>query len=98
MLLPRTRVDADPEREAWELALARRIVTLEKPGHTVFDIRFYWAMNRVGEARLGLDSAIGAGSRAPELVPGAVLGRAYVGAAFIGGPDAPRPGRERVAC
>ncbi len=98
VLLPRTRVDADLEKEAADLALARRIISLEKPAHTIFDVRFYWAMNRVGEARLGLDSAIGQGSRAPELVPGAVLGRAYVGTAFIGGPDAPRQGRERIAC
>ena len=98
VLLPRTTVDADPAKEAADLALARRIVTLEKPAHTIFDVRFFWAMNRVGEARLGLDSAIGQGSRAPELVPGAVLGRAYVGASFVDGPDAPRQGRERVAC
>jgi phage tail-like protein len=98
VLLPRTRADADPDAEAYALALARRIVGLEKPAHTVFDVRFYWAMNRVGEARLGLDSAIGQGSRAPELIPGAVLGRAYVGAAFVGGPDAPPRGRERVQC
>src|SRR3954447_19566695 len=98
VLLPRTRADTDPSAEAEALALARRIVGLEKPAHTIFDVRFYWAMNRVGEARLGLDSAIGQGSRAPELVPGAVLGRAYAGAAFIGGPDAPHAGRERIAC
>lgn len=98
VLLPRTRVDADPQEEAGALALARRIVALEKPAHTVFDVRFYWAMNRIGEARLGHDSAIGQGSRAPELIPGAVLGRAYVGAAFVGGPDTPPPPRERIAC
>jgi len=98
VLLPRTRVDTDPEAEATQLALARRIVALEKPAHTVFDVRFYWAMNRVGEARLGLDSAIGQGSRAPELVPAAVLGRAYAGAAFVGGPADPPTGRERIAC
>jgi phage tail-like protein len=98
VLLPRTRVDVDPAVEADRQALARRIVALEKPAHTVFDVRFYWAMNRVGEARLGLDSAIGEGSRAPELVPGAVLGRAYVGAAFVGGPRRPPRGRERIAC
>jgi len=98
VLLPRTRVDEDPDEEARRLALAARIVALEKPAHTVFDVRFYWAMNCVGAARLGLDSAIGRGSRAPELVPGAVLGRAYLGAGFVGGPDAPGAGRERVAC
>lgn len=98
VLLPRTSVDMDPEVEASQLALARRIVGLEKPAHTVFDVRFYWAMNRIGEARLGLDSAIGQGSRAPELVPAAILGRAYAGATFIGGPAAPPRGRSLLAC
>lgn len=98
VLLPRDRVDTDPEAEATRLALARRIIALEKPAHSVFDVRFYWAMNRVGEARLGLDSAIGQGSRAPELIPGAVLGRTYVGAAFVGGPADPPQGRSRIAC
>lgn len=98
VLLPRTSVDMDPGVEASQLALARRIVGLEKPAHTVFDVRFYWAMNRIGEARLGLDSAIGQGSRAPELVPAAILGRAYAGATFIGGPAAPPRGRSRIAC
>jgi hypothetical protein len=88
----------DPEVEASQLALARRIVALEKPAHTVFDVRFYWAMNRIGEARLGLDSAIGQGSRAPELVPAAILGRAYAGATFVGGPATPPRGRRQIAC
>jgi hypothetical protein len=98
VLLPRRRVDSSIDEEAALLARARRIVEIEKPAHTRFDIRFYWAMNRIGEARLGLDSAIGQGSRAPELVPGAVLGRAYAGASFVGGPPAPPRGRERIAC
>lgn len=98
VLLPRKRVDSSIDEEAALLARARRIVEIEKPAHTRFDIRFYWAMNRVGEARLGLDSAIGQGSRAPELVPGAILGRAYAGASFVGGPPVPPRGRERVAC
>ncbi len=98
VLLPRARVDVTPEAEADALARARHVVELEKPAHTSFDIRFYWAMNRIGEARLGLDTSIGQGSRAPELVPGAVLGRAYVGAAFVGGPGAPPRGRRAVSC
>jgi phage tail-like protein len=98
VLLPRIRVDSALEDEAVLLAQARRIVEVEKPAHTRFDIRFYWAMNRIGDAKLGLDTSIGQGSRAPELIPGAVLGRAYTGAAFIGGPASPPKGRERIAC
>jgi len=98
VLLPRARVDVPPEMEADLLASARHVIELEKPAHTRFDIRFYWAMNRIGEARLGLDTSIGQGSRAPELVPGAVLGRAYAGAAFVGGPATPPGGRRLLAC
>ncbi|MEH6413436.1 phage tail protein [Pseudomonas sp. CGJS7] len=85
VLLPVASVIADPYALEQKLALARRIVELEKPAHTVFDVRFYWAFNRVGEARLGLDTQLGAGSRASELIPDAVVGRAYLGASFIGG-------------
>ncbi|HYI40288.1 MAG TPA: phage tail protein [Allosphingosinicella sp.] len=98
VLLPRRRVDSLLDDEQAQLARARRVIAIEKPAHTRFDVRFYWAMNRVGEARIGLDSEIGQGSRAPELVPGAILGRAFVGAAFVGGPAPPSGGRERLAC
>jgi len=68
-----------------QIQLARRIIELEKPAHTVFDVRFYWALNRIGEARLGLDTLLDQGSRAPQLIPDAVLGQAYLGASFVGG-------------
>jgi phage tail-like protein len=79
--------------------LASRIIALEKPAHTIFDIRFYFAVNRIGEARLGLDTAIGDGSRAPELLPPAILGKAYLGESFAG-PDGLSlpPDRARLAC
>ena len=92
VLLPVADVTADPAELIRRLELARRIVDLEKPGHTVFDVRFYWAFFRIAEARLGIDTQIGAGSRAPELIPPAVLGRAYIGASFVGGADRPKDG------
>jgi phage tail-like protein len=99
VLLPVADVTADPVELERRLGLARRIVELEKPAHTTFDVRFYWAFFRIGEARLGMDTQLGAGSRAPELVPEAVLGRAYVGASFVGGPARPKDGdRLLVAC
>jgi phage tail-like protein len=99
VLLPVESVTADPSALEARLQLTRRLVELEKPAHTVFDVRFFWAFNRLGEARLGLDTQLGAGSRAPELIPDAVVGRAYVGASFVGGASRPRGGdRLLVAC
>jgi phage tail-like protein len=100
VLLPVSATDAtDGDTLKRREALARRIVDLEKPAHTIFDVRFYFAMNRIGEARLGHDTAIGAGSRAPELLPPAILGRAYIGESFIGADGLPlTPDRARLAC
>ncbi len=99
VLLPVATVVTDAAALADQEALARRIVELEKPAHTVFDIRFFFAMNRIGEARLGLDTTLGQGSRAPELLPPAILGHAYLGESFIG-PEGPpdSDGRRRLAC
>lgn len=99
VLLPVDSVSADPHALEQRLGLARRFIELEKPAHTVFDVRFYWAFNRVGEARLGLDTQIGAGSRAPELIPDAVVGQAYLGASFVAGPAKPAAtDRHVLAC
>jgi hypothetical protein len=88
VLLPVKTANEDPAELDKRLRLAQRIVDLEKPAHTVFDVRLYWALNRIGEARLGVDTLLGQGSRAPELIPYALLGRAYVGASFVAGEGA----------
>lgn len=88
VLLPVSALTEDPADMQRRMQLARRIVELEKPAHTLFDVRFYWALNRIGEARLGLDTLLDVGSRAPQLLPNTVLGRAYLGASFIGGATA----------
>jgi hypothetical protein len=74
-----------------QLRLARRVVELEKPAHTVFDVGFYWALFRVGSARLGYDSLVDAGSRAAALV----LDKAFVGESYLAYPPG-HPGRERL--
>jgi phage tail-like protein len=66
-----------------QLQLASRIIELEKPAHTLFDVRFYWALFRLGEARLGEDTQIGAGSRAPELLPPLVIGETALAENFL---------------
>lgn len=76
----------NPEEHQLRLDLARRIIELEKPAHTVFDVRFYWAMFRVGEARLAIDTLIDQGSRAPQLLPRMILGHGVVGESHLGAP------------
>jgi hypothetical protein len=70
--------------------LVKRIVGLQKPAHTVFDVRFYWAAFRIGEARLELDTLIDLGSRSPRLIRPSVLGRAPLGETYLGGDLEPR--------
>jgi len=68
--------------------LATRIVDLQKPAHTTYTVKFYWAAFRVGDARLGDDTLLASGSRVPELVTQAVLGTNYLGDSYLGGPAA----------
>ncbi len=66
-----------------KLELIKRIVEVEKPAHTTFDIKFFWAMFRVGEARLGQDTVIELGGRTPALSPPMVLGQEYLSEAHL---------------
>jgi phage tail-like protein len=72
--------------------LVERILALEKPAHATFDVRFYWAMFRIGEARLGLDTPIHQGSRVPELLGPLVLGQSFLAEGRL----APRPPADAV--
>ncbi len=83
VLLPSTGPLADAGTLAQDIALATRVLGLAKPAHTSFDVRQYWALFRLGQARLGLDSLLGQGSRAPELAPQIVVGSGQVGAGRI---------------
>ncbi|RME12941.1 MAG: hypothetical protein D6802_02855, partial [Ardenticatenia bacterium] len=71
----------DEQAQADRLALARRIVEQEKPAHTVFEAKPHWALFRVGEARLGLDTRLDLSSRdGAILLAQTYLGRGRLGA------------------
>lgn len=94
VLIPvRPHLSVDSPTPQRQLALTRAVLDLEKPAHTVYDIRFYWAVFRLGEARLGDNTLVDLGSRAPELMPPMVLGDGYLAEAFL----APHTGRESPA-
>lgn len=68
------RLEANPEELQRRRDLAERIIAVEKPAHTLGDVKFFWSMFRVGEARLGCDTVLDVGSRAPEFMAPFVLG------------------------
>jgi phage tail-like protein len=75
--------EANSPQQLQRRELARRIIELEKPAHTSFEVKFYWAFFRIGEARLGLDTLMNSGSRAPQLFPPLTLGRDSLGESFL---------------
>ena len=83
VLLPISGPQAEAAALARQVDLARRVVALAKPAHTRFDVRPYWALFRLGQVRLGLDTLLGDGSRDPAFAPPLVLGAGHLGAARL---------------
>jgi len=86
----------DPELLA-RREFVRRIVDLEKPAHTVFEVRFDRTLFRVGRARLGPDTVLGPGSHAPDFIAPLILDHGFLGTDFLA-TDRPAdsPGRHTV--
>ena len=83
------------DRQAEQDRMAR-LVALEKPAHTVFDVRSYWLGFLLGEARLGRDTLLDLGSRSPDLRPPAVLGSLQLGESVLISAMADVPDRPAV--
>jgi phage tail-like protein len=83
VLLPIAGPQADAAALAQQVDLAQRVVRLAKPAHTRFEVRPYWALFRLGQIRLGLDTLLGDGSRDPAFAPPLVLGVGHLGAARV---------------
>ena len=98
VLLPTTGPLADADALARQVDFAQRVVNLEKPAHTAFDVRPYWAMFRIGQARAGLDTLLGSSSRAPELAPQLIIGSGQVGASRVAFGQQPPRDRLLLAC
>ncbi len=76
VLIPITPEMADADDR---IDIVRRIVAREKPAHTRFEVKPYWDLFRVGEARLGLDTLLGPGNR----FLATVLGRSRLATSFL---------------
>ena len=94
VLLPASSQLSEQQRRE-RLDIAKRVINLEKPAHTTFGLKFYWDMFRVGEARLGEDTLIDVGSRAPDLMPPFVLGHDYLSQGYLA-PGHPQNVRDRM--
>jgi len=78
VLLP-TALGELPSTMERRKAQVEEIVKREKPAHTDFEVKFFWALFQIGSARLGLDTSLGEGSRFVAMV----LGANFLGQSFL---------------
>lgn len=68
-----------PYSREQRLLQVSEIVKREKPAHSNFEVKLYWALFQVGSARLGLDTTLGEGSRYVAII----LGATYMGQGLL---------------
>lgn len=78
VMLP-TQLGELPAAMEQRRARVEEVVQREKPAHTEFEVKFFWALFQVGSARLGQDTNLGESSRFAAMVLGAnFLGQSYL--------------------
>jgi len=70
----------DATTQAARRDLAQRIAQQEKPAHTDFDVKLYWAAFCAGEARVGIETVVGPSSRFAALL----LGQGSLASSYLG--------------
>lgn len=70
----------DRQRRDDRIGQIARVVERERPLHTAYEVRPYWALFQTGSARLGLDTALSDGARFTAIE----LGRSALSEGFIG--------------
>ena len=78
VLVP-TSLNEDLASQTQRLDRVRQVVEQEKPANTNFDVKLYWALFRIGAARVGLDTTLGESSRFVAMV----LGREYLAQSYL---------------
>lgn len=69
-----------PDARALRIGQVEEIVKREKPAHTDYDVKLFWALFQVGSARLGADTVLGDSARYVAIV----LGGTYLGRGLLG--------------
>ena len=79
-VLAPTEPGEDRTERIARVARIAEVVERERPAHAAYEVRPFWALFQAGNARLGIDTTLGAGSRFTAIE----LGRSALSEGFIG--------------